>query len=182
MRNVMLAPFVVIVLAAGCGSEPAPKAPVKETDTTTVTKTSTAVVTKKDQPAAAASDSTSNIHIDDAIRKACGIPDANAYFAFDSTNIRPEDAKPLDAVATCFATGPLKGKKLALIGHADPRGDGDYNFALGQSRADSIAKYLSTKGLDKGQMSSTSRGALDATGTDEPGWSKDRRVDLMLGS
>ena len=180
MRNVPFAPFVVVMLAAGCGSEPAPKAPINTTETTTTTDTT--AVTKKEQPAAAATASSSNIHIDDAIRKACGIPDANAYFAFDSANIRPEDAKPLDAVATCFATGPLKGKKLSLIGHADPRGDGDYNFALGQSRADSIAKYLSTKGLDNGQMSSTSRGALDATGTDEPGWSKDRRVDLMLGS
>jgi hypothetical protein len=28
----------------------------------------------------------------------------------------------------------------------------------------------------------TSRGEMDATGTDEPGWSKDRRVDVVLAN
>jgi hypothetical protein len=36
-------------------------------------------------------------------------------------------------------------------------------------------------GLDKSKTESTSRGAMDATGTDEPSWARDRRVDLMLG-
>jgi hypothetical protein len=30
------------------------------------------------------------------------------------------------------------------------------------------------------QLAVTTRGALDATGTDEAGWSKDRRVDVLL--
>jgi hypothetical protein len=29
-------------------------------------------------------------------------------------------------------------------------------------------------------LSQTSRGALDATGIDEAGWTNDRRVDVML--
>ncbi len=168
------------LLVAGCSSDPPPKAPVTTATTTTTTETKT---DKKDNPKGPpVTETSSNIHIDDAILKACGIEQANAFFGFDSANIRPEDAKPLDAVAVCFATGPLKGKMLKLVGHADPRGDGDYNFALGQSRADSIMKYIAGKGLDKAQMTSTSRGAMDATGTDEPSWAKDRRVDLLLGS
>jgi hypothetical protein len=30
-------------------------------------------------------------------------------------------------------------------------------------------------------MTTSSRGEMDATGTDEASWAKDRRVDLMLG-
>jgi hypothetical protein len=30
------------------------------------------------------------------------------------------------------------------------------------------------------QLGVTTRGSLDATGTDESGWSKDRRVDIQL--
>jgi peptidoglycan-associated lipoprotein len=173
--------FGVLSLAPGCGDKPEAKAPVTTTtDTTSTTKTATTDTTKTDKTPV--SDTSSNIHIDDAILKACGIEAPKAYFSFDSANIKPDDAKPLDAVATCFSTGPLKGKLLKLVGHADPRGDGDYNFALGQARADAISKYLASKGLDKAQMSSTSRGAMDAVGTDEPSWAKDRRVDLLLGS
>ena len=182
MRSIFfLAVAVPMLLVVGCSSDPPPKAPIttETTSTTTETKTEKKTENPKGPPV---TDTSSNIHIDDAILKACGIEQANAFFGFDSANIRPEDAKPLDAIAVCFNTGPLKGKLLKVVGHADPRGDGDYNFALGQSRADSIAKYIAGKGLSKDQMSSTSRGAMDATGTDEPSWAKDRRVDLLLGS
>jgi peptidoglycan-associated lipoprotein len=67
------------------------------------------------------------------------------------------------------------------VGHADPRGGSDYNMTLGQSRADSVAMYLVKKGMDKSKAESSSRGAMDATGSDEPTWARDRRVDMMLG-
>jgi hypothetical protein len=36
--------------------------------------------------------------------------------------------------------------------------------------------------MDKGKALATSRGALDALGTDEASWQRDRRVDLILGN
>ena len=62
-----------------------------------------------------------------------------------------------------------------------PRGETEYNFVLGNSRADAVGGFLRSKGMDKAKIDTTSRGELDATGTDEPGWARDRRVDLMLG-
>jgi peptidoglycan-associated lipoprotein len=123
----------------------------------------------------------SAVRISDEIVKACGINEPDAYFAFDSANIRPDDSKVLQQVVTCFTSGPLKGRTLKLVGHADPRGDSDYNMTLGQSRADSVAGYMRSKGMDKAKTESTSRGAMDATGSDDPSWARDRRVDLMLG-
>jgi peptidoglycan-associated lipoprotein len=123
----------------------------------------------------------SAVRISDEIVKACGINEPDAYFAFDSANVRAEDSKVLQQVVTCFTSGPLKGRTLKLVGHADPRGDSDYNMTLGQSRADSVAGYMRSKGMDKGKTESTSRGAMDATGSDDPSWARDRRVDLMLG-
>jgi len=54
-------------------------------------------------------------------------------------------------------------------------------MTLGQHRADAVVKHLHSKGLAKSVMESTSRGAMDAVGTDEPSWARDRRVDISLG-
>jgi peptidoglycan-associated lipoprotein len=121
-----------------------------------------------------------SIQIDDKILKACGdIP--TAHFAFDSASIGPEAQGALDAVARCFVSGPLKGSKgMRLVGHADSRGETEYNLALGQKRAGSVAEYLATKGLDKSRVQTLSKGAFEATGTDEEGWARDRKVDVAL--
>jgi peptidoglycan-associated lipoprotein len=160
----------------GCGGAPPPKAADAPPPSPTVEAPSPRLPDKApDSPTASA------VRISDEIVKACGINEPDAYFAFDSSNIRPEDSKVLQQVVTCFKTGPLAGRTLKLVGHADPRGDSDYNMTLGQSRADSVAGYMRSKGMDKGKTESTSRGAMDATGSDDPSWARDRRVDLMLG-
>jgi peptidoglycan-associated lipoprotein len=122
------------------------------------------------------------VHVDDAILRACGIRTDKAYFAFDSAKLEPDDNGTLGEVANCFTTGPLKRNSLKLIGRADPRGEHEYNMVLGQSRADTVGSFLKGKGLDEGRMNTSSRGAMDATGTDEPSWARDRRVDILLGS
>lgn len=133
------------------------------------------------QPQAPNTPVAANVQISEDILRACNIPDADAYFAFDSSHLTKFDGAPLDAVATCFRTGPLAGHKMQLVGHADPRGASDYNMALGQSRADSVGTYLRGRGLGSDTISTTSRGAMDATGHDETGWAHDRRVDVLLG-
>jgi peptidoglycan-associated lipoprotein len=158
-----------------CGGEtPPPK--TADTKPVATTPTPNRLPDKApDSPTASA------VRISDEIVKACGISEPDAYFAFDSANVRPEDSKVLQQVVTCFTTGPLKGRTLKLVGHADPRGDSDYNMTLGQSRADSVAGFMRSKGMDKAKTESTSRGAMDATGSDDPSWARDRRVDLLLG-
>jgi peptidoglycan-associated lipoprotein len=126
--------------------------------------------------------SRSNINISEDIRKACGITDAEAFFAYDSANVRPQDQAIIQKLANCFATGPLKGKQMRLVGHADPRGDEEYNMSLGNRRADNVKNAIVGAGLASTQVATTSRGEMDATGTDEASWEKDRRVDVMLGS
>jgi peptidoglycan-associated lipoprotein len=172
-RTALAAWIVPAVLAIGCGgaepppahsaaAPPAPPAPPVET------------------PAQAAS--SGSIEVAPDILKACGLSEADAFFPFDSSHLERQDIIPLNSIAVCFTTGPLKNKSMRLVGRADPRGASDYNMTLGQSRADAVEKYLTNKGLEKGKAESTSRGAIDATGQDEAGWKRDRRVDVVLGN
>jgi peptidoglycan-associated lipoprotein len=69
---------------------------------------------------------------------------------------------------------------MHLVGNADPRGTEEYNMVLGGARADTVKSFLRRDGLPDSRMATTSRGELDAHGTDEASWAKDRRVDLTL--
>ncbi len=121
------------------------------------------------------------VQISDEILAACNIGRGDAYFALDSYSLQTKDVPVLNKVASCFTSGALKGRGVRLVGHADPRGPSEYNTVLGQNRADSVASYLRRQGVGGSQTDATSRGAMDATGTNEPTWAQDRRVDVMLG-
>jgi peptidoglycan-associated lipoprotein len=114
------------------------------------------------------------------IRKACAISDQDAYFAFDSSKLEGDDRGVLKRVAVCFESGPLAGRSMRLVGHADPRGTEEYNMVLGGSRADTVKAFLRGDGLPDNRVATTSRGELDARGSDEASWAKDRRVDVIL--
>ncbi len=116
---------------------------------------------------------------------ACGIKvvgAANPKFDYDKDELAPEDRAVLDQIATCLTTGALKGKAVALIGRADPRGTEEYNLGLGSRRSESVSQYLARLGVGKPQLGVTTRGALDASGSDEASWQQDRRVDIQLAT
>jgi peptidoglycan-associated lipoprotein len=113
----------------------------------------------------------------------CNIrPTTESTFDYDKDELTKGDRDILSALATCMTSGKLKGKSVALIGRADPRGTEEYNLGLGSRRASQVGGYLQRLGVQQGQLAITTRGALDATGTDEAGWKQDRRVDVQLSS
>lgn len=130
---------------------------------------------------------TPGLSVSDAIAKACGIPpraagkNVSPSFDYDSAALGEEDRAMLGQVARCLTEGALRGRNVKLVGRADPRGEPEYNMTLGGSRADSVRRYMVDLGVGKEKLQATSRGELDATGTNEEGWARDRRVDIELG-
>lgn len=117
------------------------------------------------------------------IAAACGLtPAANPTpkFDYDQDDLTEDDRAILAQLATCLTTGALKGKPVLMIGRADPRGTEEYNMGLGSRRAHSVSQYLVRLGVPAPQLAVSTRGALDATGTDEATWRQDRRVDVQL--
>ncbi len=118
------------------------------------------------------------VNIDPRIAEMCGISEPG--FDYDSARLSAKAKKTLDTLASCFTEGPASGENMALVGHADPRGSEDYNFGLGQRRAGNVAGYLAKRGLGEDRVGTSSRGELDATGTDDKSWAADRRVEILL--
>jgi peptidoglycan-associated lipoprotein len=129
---------------------------------------------------------TPGLSVSDRIAQACGIAPraaksaSAASFDYDSAALGDEDRQMLAEVAKCLTEGALRGRSVALIGRADARGEPEYNMTLGESRANGVGRYLVDLGVGKDRLKATSRGELDATGSDEAGWANDRRVDIEL--
>ena len=105
--------LLALGLVLGCGSDPPP--PPKTADAAP-TPPPPAPPPTANNPKPDDDPKKSNINISDEIRKACGITDAEAFFAYDSANVREQDKAVLTKLATCFTTGPLKGREMRLVG------------------------------------------------------------------
>lgn len=173
----LLPALALALFAAACGDDPKPppKVPAPPVATTPPPPTTTSAPVSSDKMA---------VNVDSDIIKACNLKFENIEdapkFDYDSEALTAGEKTVLEAIAKCLTTGPLKGRSVDLVGRADPRGETEYNMTLGAKRARSVHTFLGQLGVPGDKLRDTSRGELDATGTDEVGWRKDRRVDVRL--
>ena len=102
------------------------------------------------------------------------------HFDFDKYDIRPGDAQILKENAALLMKNP--GVKIQIEGHCDERGTVEYNLALGERRANSAKRYLSSLGLTGDRISTISYGEekpLDP-GHNEEAWTKNRRDHFIV--
>lgn len=95
------------------------------------------------------------------------------YFDFDSSELSASMRDKLERNYDCYQK---RGGSLTVEGHCDPRGTTEYNMGLGDRRARIVTKIMTTLGADKSNLRVVSKGEEEATGADEEGWSKDRKV------
>ncbi len=100
------------------------------------------------------------------------------HFDFDRYSIRDSDVELLRADAQWLKEHP--GTYVRIEGHADERGETEYNMALGEKRAMSVKRYFESLGVSGKRLSIISYGEespVDA-GHDEAAWAKNRRVEF----
>jgi peptidoglycan-associated lipoprotein len=97
------------------------------------------------------------------------------YFEFDSSNLDTASRDKLSQAAACLKQQRIPS--VQMTGMTDNRGTEEYNLALGDRRAQAAKKYLESLGVQT-RVSASSMGEEAATGSDETGYSRDRRVDL----
>jgi peptidoglycan-associated lipoprotein len=95
------------------------------------------------------------------------------YFAFDDSSIQTSERDRLDGNNSCI--GKNKEQSVLVIGHTDTSGTEEYNIALSERRAQSVADYLSRLGTDPAKMQVVPKGETEPTGL---GDDKDRRVEF----
>lgn len=71
---------------------------------------------------------------------------------------------------------------IKIIGHADAPGKEDYNMALGQKRADSVASYLISKKIPATNIRTASKGETQLLIKTQRAEPRNRRVEMILES
>ena len=182
MKSVALALAVLSIVpaAAACHDKKKVEAPVE------VARTPIPVTQPKptDKPVVENQSVSPSLAMSGDLVSMCGITPADSgakpTFAYDKDELTQEDRTILEQLATCLTTGKLAGRSVSLIGRADPRGTEEYNLGLGSRRSQSVGSYLERFTVPQTQLTVSTRGSIDATGTDDATWQKDRRVDIQL--
>ena len=101
------------------------------------------------------------------------------YFDFDSYVVKDEYRPTVDANAKVLAAD--RKKHVAVEGHTDERGGSEYNLALGQKRAEAVAKSMTLLGANDNQIEAVSFGKERPAvqGGDEEAWAKNRRAEIV---
>ena len=101
------------------------------------------------------------------------------YFDFDSFVVKDEFRPVIEGNARVLTAN--HARKMTVEGHTDERGGREYNLALGQKRAEAVAKSLVLLGAGENQLEAVSFGKERpvALGSDEESWAKNRRAELV---
>jgi len=102
------------------------------------------------------------------------------HFAFDRSDVKPEDKSKVSAVAEYLKANAMDA--VEIEGHCDERGTEEYNRSLGERRALALREQLISMGVDANKIDTISYGKDRPTdpGHDESAWKQNRRGEFIL--
>ena len=97
------------------------------------------------------------------------------YFAYDKSDINSEGRTKIRTLARLINENNLS---VRVEGHCDERGTREYNLALGEMRAKTVAELLIINGVSSEKISTGSYGEEKpvSSGSNERSWSQNRRA------
>ncbi len=102
-------------------------------------------------------------------------------FEVGKADLKSESHSLLDEVAKVLKDNP-QVEVISVEGHTDSTGSADFNKKLSQKRAESVAKYLSGKGVKAARMEPKGYGPERpiADNESDPGRDANRRVEFNI--
>jgi peptidoglycan-associated lipoprotein len=105
-----------------------------------------------------------------------GVTSSNTlYFAYDKSDVTAQGRAKIRSLAKIINK---EGLSVRIEGHCDERGTREYNLALGENRAKTVAELLVINGVSSSKISTVSYGEEKpvASGSNENSWSQNRRA------
>lgn len=101
-------------------------------------------------------------------------------FAFNDASVQPQFRPTLDEVASILSQYPKT--YIDVYGHTDSDGSDAYNQTLSERRAQSVANYLSSHGVQSARIATRGFGESQpiASNATEEGKASNRRVEIKI--
>jgi peptidoglycan-associated lipoprotein len=161
--------LIAVAALAACSSTPIDtKAPV-----------STAQPTLPSGPSGGpATSSVATVTIDPLDDPKGALSGRSVYFAYDDFSVDPKYQPLIQAHGQYI--GSHGAAQIRIEGNTDERGSREYNLALGDKRAQIVAKQLVLMGAKQAQIEAVSYGEErpKADGHDEAAYAENRRADI----
>ncbi|KAG1537518.1 hypothetical protein G6F50_014850 [Rhizopus delemar] len=105
---------------------------------------------------------------------------ADTFFDFDKSTLKPEGRQLLDQVAQ-QARG-IELETIIAVGHTDSIGTDAYSQKLSERRAASVKTYLVSKGIDPNRIYTEGKGESNpiASNKTKEGRAQNRRVEIEI--
>ena len=190
LRGMVVALGVVSMMAAGCASKQEvvkKEEPVIQQSVVAPQPEPVKAEPVKAEPAQAEPVKAETPKVEQKMEEGSGAKASEAvaletvYFDFDKSDLR-QDARDVLSKNAEALLKKIADAKVKIEGHCDERGSDEYNLALGERRAKSVAKYLTTLGIKADRISTISYGKEKPAvqGSDESAWSKNRRAEFVI--
>jgi OOP family OmpA-OmpF porin len=103
-------------------------------------------------------------------------------FGFDSDKLSDKAMMELNNFTGNIKASRVSPDRITIVGHTDSIGSEKYNKDLSVRRANSVADYLSSNGMNRNMMSVSGRGESQpvANNSSKDGRAQNRRVDITV--
>jgi peptidoglycan-associated lipoprotein len=107
-------------------------------------------------------------------------PLGDVFFDLDESTIRDDAKGPLQKNAEWLKR--WTSTRISIEGHADERGSGEYNRALGDRRASAVRSYMVSLGISADRVTVVSKGKESpfCTESNESCWQQNRRGHFVI--
>ena len=105
---------------------------------------------------------------------------SSVNFAVNSAELQSSAYGPLNEIAGVLQEYP--STRVDVVGHASADGPGDYNMRLSEQRANTVANYFVSRGVEAVRISAYGRGETQpiASNDTQAGRAANRRVEVLL--
>lgn len=101
-------------------------------------------------------------------------------FALNSDRVLQGSAHSLHNLASALMSEVLKDRRFEVIGHTDVTGPASFNLTLSRRRAQSVAEFLSSVGVDRSRASTSGHGSTELLSNVAPESAWHRRVEIRI--
>jgi outer membrane protein OmpA-like peptidoglycan-associated protein/opacity protein-like surface antigen len=105
-----------------------------------------------------------------------------SHFASNSASLTYEGRNALNRLANDLLNDQVVIHNISIVGHTDSVGSTQSNQRLSEQRANSVASYLASRGLNRGLMTVLGRGESQpiASNVNASGRAQNRRVNIVV--